>query len=94
MHLYDYSVRWAVIVGSTVVLRSIVTLPLAVHQNKLLTTIELSAPTLQMMTDALKMRVYGECRRMNLSVEQAELKFRKEVSAVHLVSLENGESKK
>ena len=85
-------VRWAVIVCSTVVLRSIVTVPLAVHQNKLVTTIELSQPTLQMMTEALKMRVVGECRRMNLSAEEADRKFRKEVSAVYLVSLENSES--
>ena len=69
------------------------TVPLAVHQNKLLTTIELSQPTLQMMTEALKMRVVGECRRMNLSAEEADRKFRKEVSAVYLVSLENSESK-
>ena len=68
------------------------TVPLAVHQNKLLTTIELSQPTLQMMTEALKMRVVGECRRMNLSAEEADRKFRKEVSAVYLVSLENSES--
>ena len=68
------------------------TVPLAVHQNKLLTTIELSQPTLQMMTEALKMRVVGECRRMNLSAEEADQKFRKEVSAVYLVSLENSES--
>lgn len=70
------------------------TVPLAVHQNKLLTTIELSQPTLQMMTEALKVRVAGEGRRMNLSAEEAHRKFRKEVSAVHLVSLENVESKK
>ena len=69
------------------------TVPLAVHQNKLLTTIELSQPTLQMMTEALKMRVVGECRRMNLSAEEADRKFRKEVSAVYSVSLENSESK-
>ena len=68
------------------------TVPLAVHQNKLVTTIELSQPTLQMMTEALKMRVVGECRRMNLSAEEADRKFRKEVSAVYLVSLENSES--
>lgn len=89
----DYLVRWAVIVGSTVVLRSIVTVPLAVHQNKLITTIELSQPTLQLMTEALKQRVVGEGRRMNLSAEEADRKFRKEVSGVHLVSLENGGSK-
>ena len=66
------------------------TVPLAVHQNKLLTTIELSQPTLQMMTEALKVRVAGEGRRMNLSAEEADRKFRIEVGAV---SLENGESK-
>lgn len=69
------------------------TVPLAVHQNKLITTIELSQPTLEMMTEALKQRVAGECRRMNLSAEEADLKFRKEVSGVHLVSLVNGGSK-
>ena len=63
------------------------TVPLAVQQNKLITTIELSQPTLQMMTEALKQRVAGECRRMNLSAEDADRKFRKEVSGVHLVSI-------
>ena len=65
------------------------TVPLAVHQNKLITTIELSQPTLQMMTEALKHRVAGECRRMNLSAEEADLKFRKQVSALYSVSPEN-----
>ncbi|XP_020612554.1 mitochondrial inner membrane protein COX18-like [Orbicella faveolata] len=78
VHSWSHLPWWAVIVGSTVVLRSIVTVPLAVHQNKLLTTIELSQPTLQMMTEALKVRVAGEGRRMNLSAEQAHRKFRKE----------------
>lgn len=78
VHSWSHLPWWAVIVGSTVVLRSIVTVPLAVHQNKLLTTIELSQPTLQMMTEALKMRVVGECRRMNLSAEEADRRFRKE----------------
>ena len=69
------------------------TVPLAVHQNKLLTTIELSQPTLQMMTEALKMRVVGECRRMNQSAEEADRKFRKEVSVLYLESLEKSGSK-
>ena len=67
------------IVGTTVVLRSIVTVPLAVHQNKLIAKIELSQPTLHMMTEALKQRVTVECRRMNMSAEEADLEFRKKV---------------
>ena len=77
--LIIHFVRWAVIVGTTVVLRSIVTVPLAVHQNKLIAKIELSQPTLHMMTEALKQRVTVECRRMNMSAEEADLEFRKKV---------------
>lgn len=69
------------------------TVPLAVHQNKLITTIELSQPTLEMMTEALKQRVAGECQRMNLPAEEADRKFRKEVGAVQLVPLKDGGSK-
>lgn len=77
--IIDYSIRWAVIVGSTVILRSIVTVPLAVHQNKLIAKIELSQSTLHMMTEALKQRVAGECRRLNMSAEEADREFRKQV---------------
>ncbi|XP_078366701.1 cytochrome c oxidase assembly protein COX18, mitochondrial-like isoform X2 [Oculina patagonica] len=77
VHSWSHLPWWAVIVGSTVVLRSIVTVPLAVHQNKLIAKIELSQSTLHMMTEALKQRVAGECRRLNMSAEEADREFRK-----------------
>lgn len=67
------------IVGSTVALRSIVTVPLAIYQNKLLAEIEMHQPTISMMTEALKHRVVGECRRSNQPPEEAERQYLRKV---------------
>lgn len=73
--------RWAVIIGSTAFLRSIVTVPLAIHQNKLIAEIELHQPTISMMTEALKHRVVGECRKSGVSADEADRLFKKRVCA-------------
>lgn len=73
--------RWAVIIGSTAVLRSMITLPLAIHQNKLIAQIELHQPTISMMTEALKHRVVGECQRSGVSADKADKLFKKRVGA-------------
>ena len=70
------------IVSSTVVLRSMVTVPLAIYQNKLLAEMQLRQPTINMMTEALKHRVVGECRRLNLPAEEAERQFAKKVGVL------------
>lgn len=75
VHTWTHLPWWAVIVGSTVALRSIVTVPLAIYQNKLLAEIEMRQPTISMMTEALKHRVVGECRRSNQPPEEAERQY-------------------
>lgn len=71
--------RWAVIIGSTAALRSVITVPLAIHQNKLIAEIELRQPTVSMMTEALKHRVVSECRRLGVSADEADKLFKKRV---------------
>ena len=67
------------IIGSTALLRSIITVPMAVHQNKLIAEIELRQPTVSMMTEALKHRVVGECRRSGVPATEADKLFKKRV---------------
>ncbi|KAK2568346.1 Cytochrome c oxidase assembly protein COX18 [Acropora cervicornis] len=71
------NILWAVIIGCTAVLRSMITLPLAIHQNKLIAEIELHQPTISMMTEALKHRVVGECQRSGVSADKADKLFKK-----------------
>ena len=56
-----------------------ITLPLAVYQNKLITRIELLQPTLKELTEALKHRVTVESRKEGLSSEAANKVFKKKV---------------
>lgn len=70
---------WAVIGGLTVTLRSLVTLPLAVHQNKVVTRMELLQPTLKEFSEAIKHNVVIRCRREGLPVEEANRRYRTEV---------------
>ena len=68
-----------VIVLATVLLRSLVTLPLAIHQNKMLVKMELLLPTLREYQEAVKHNVIAKCRRANLPVEEANRRMKKEV---------------
>lgn len=77
VHTWTHLPWWAVVIGSTAVLRSIITVPLAIHQNKLIAEIELRQPTVSMMTEALKHRVAGECRRSGVSADEADRLFKK-----------------
>ena len=79
LHSWTHLPWWAVIVGTTVALRSLVTLPMAVYQNKLVAKIELLQPTLNMMTESLKHKVTVECRRAGMPVEEAENRYNKQV---------------
>lgn len=79
VHHYTHLPWWAVIVLSTVTLRSLVTLPLAIHQNKLLAKTELLLPTLKEYQEAVKHNVVGRSRRAGLPVEEANRIMRKEV---------------
>ncbi|XP_032228236.1 cytochrome c oxidase assembly protein COX18, mitochondrial isoform X2 [Nematostella vectensis] len=77
IHTWTHLPWWATIIGVTVVLRTCITLPLAIRQNKLVAKIELLQPTLQMMTEALKHREAVECKRAGKTVEEFEKRFKK-----------------
>ena len=79
VHDHSHLPWWAVILGSTFVLRSAVTLPLAVYQQKILAKMELLMPTLKEYQEAVKHNVIVKCRRANLPVEEANRRIRKEV---------------
>lgn len=80
VHHYTHLPWWAVITCTTFILRSVVTLPLAVHQNKILAKMELLKPTLQEYQEAVKHNVIVKCRRANVPLDEANRRVMKEVS--------------
>ena len=72
---------WATIVSTTILLRSIVTLPLAIHQNRITAKIAALAPTAKEYSDAVRHRVVVACRRANLPASEANRRYRKELRA-------------
>ena len=80
VHNFTHLPWWAVILLSTGILRSVITLPLAVHQNKIIAKRELLQPTLKEYGEAIKYRVIGRCRREGLPVEEANRRMKKEAS--------------
>lgn len=82
VHCYTSLPWWVVIGGLTVTLRSIVTLPLAVHQNKIITRMELLQPTLKEYSEALKHKVIVQCRREGVNVDEANRRLRSEVCII------------
>ena len=81
--------RWAVIIGSTAVLRTIITVPLAIYQNKVIAEIELRQPTVSMMTEALKHRVVAECRKLGVTAYEADRVFKKRVGYRYMYAHSN-----
>ena len=79
LHEYTHLPWWCVIVSSTVLLRSVVTLPFAVHQHRLLAKMELLMPTLKEYQEAVKHNVIAKCRQENLPLEVANKRMKKEV---------------
>ena len=79
VHHYSHLPWWCTIVLTCVGLRCVITLPLAVYQNKLITSIELLQPTLKELTEALKHRVTIEGRNKGLSSQAANKIFKKQV---------------
>lgn len=79
VHTCTHLPWWGTIVVTCVGLRCVITLPLAVYQNKLITRIELLQPTLKELTEALKHRVTVESRKEGLSSEAANKVFTKKV---------------
>lgn len=82
LHEYTHLPWWCVIVSSTVLLRSVVTLPFAVHQHRLLAKMELLMPTLKEYQEAVKHNVIAKCRRENLPLEVANKRMKKEARKV------------
>lgn len=62
---------WACIVGATVALRTVVTLPLATNQHRRMARAELLAPTLKQWSEAIAHKVVAQCRQQNKSHEEA-----------------------
>ena len=83
VHDHSHLPWWAVVLGSTFALRAAVTLPLAIHQQKVLAKIELLMPTLKEYQEAVKHNVIVKCRRANLPVEEANRRIRKEVTPLN-----------
>ena len=79
VHTYTHLPWWALIMASTVTLRSIITLPLAIHQHKLIAKMELIQPTVAGYKEAVKHKVISKCRRENLPVEEANRRLKREV---------------
>lgn len=78
-HEHSHLPWWALIMLSTVSLRALTTLPLAVQQCKMIAKLELFQPKLVQHREALKHKIIVRCRRANMSVEQANKILRKEV---------------
>ncbi|XP_031565145.1 cytochrome c oxidase assembly protein COX18, mitochondrial-like [Actinia tenebrosa] len=77
IHSFTHLPWWGVILGATFFLRTIITLPLAVRQNKLVTKIELLQPTLKMMSEALKYRIAAECKQGGKTAAQFDAIYKK-----------------
>ena len=78
-HEHSQMPWWALIVLSTISLRTFTTLPLAIQQCKMIAKLELFQPKLVQYKEALKHSIIIKCRKANMSVEQANKILRKEV---------------
>lgn len=78
---------WATIIGTTILLRSAITLPLAIHQNKMIAKMELLQPTLKEISVALKNNLAVKFRRHGRSAEEFNKAFKTEVTFFLYASL-------
>ena len=79
IHSFSHLPWWGVVISTTVVLRSILTLPLAVYQSKTIAKMELLQPTLKEYQEAVKHNVVVKCRRANLPLKEANRRLKKAV---------------
>lgn len=79
VHHHTHLPWWVVIVGTTVILRASVTLPLAIYQAKMVTKQELLLPRLKELQGVALHNIVVRCRRANLPHTEANKKYRKEV---------------
>lgn len=82
VHSFTHFPWWGVVITTTTLLRSVLTLPLAVYQNRIIAKMELLLPTLKEYQEAVKHNVIVKCRRQNLPVEEANRRLKKAVSHV------------
>ena len=82
VHYYTHLPWCGVIILTTIVLRSLVTLPLAIHQNKINTKMKLLMPTLKEYQEAVKHNVVTKCRREDVPYKEANRRVNKEVCEV------------
>ena len=80
IHHHTHLPWWMVIVGTTVILRASVTLPLAIYQAKMVAKQELLLPRLKELQGAALHSIVVRCRRANLSHTEANKRYRKEVA--------------
>lgn len=80
VHSFTHFPWWGVVITTTALLRSVLTLPLAVYQNRIIAKMELLLPTLKEYQEAVKHNVIVKCRRENLPVEEANRRLKKAVS--------------
>ena len=80
IHSLSHLPWWGVVITATIVLRSVLTLPLAVYQNRVIAKMELLLPTLKEYQEAVKHNVIVKCRRANLPVEEANRRLKKAVN--------------
>lgn len=82
LHNLSHLPWWAVVIAATIILRTLLTLPLAVYQNRVFAKMELLIPTLKEYQEAVKHNVIVKCRRANLPVEEANRQFKIEVNII------------
>jgi membrane protein insertase Oxa1/YidC/SpoIIIJ len=68
-----------IIVGTTVTLRSLVTFPLALHQNKMVKRMELLQPTVKEYSEAIKHNVVVRGRRQGATPEEVNKQYKTQV---------------
>jgi hypothetical protein len=73
---------WFVIATSSIALRSLVSLPLAVYQQHIIARLEMLKPEMKVWTDAIKYNVAARARRDNKSLEEAQKILSREVCNV------------
>ena len=61
------------------ILRTAVTLPLSIYQNKIIAQMELLQPLIKEYGEALKHRIVITCRREGKTSDEANRKFKSEV---------------
>lgn len=79
IHQHTHLPWWLVIIGTTLALRGVMTLPLAIYQAKMAAKQELLLPRLKELQNMALHSVVVKCRRANKPHTEANRMFKKEV---------------